>query len=105
MTNLSSKFDGLSSQISKLLELFEISAKSLAEKNFDSETENKGDKEIIDKLDSLINQNKIIARGLTLLHETTPQKKIQSPPPVSEISKFPEQKSSAEMNKYQRSIS
>ena len=31
MTNLSIKFDNLSMQISKLLELFEISAKTLAE--------------------------------------------------------------------------
>ena len=34
MVNLSGKIDNLTNQISKLLELFEISAKALAEKNF-----------------------------------------------------------------------
>ena len=34
LVNLSIKIDGLATQISKLLELFEISAKALAEKNF-----------------------------------------------------------------------
>lgn len=64
MTNLAVKFDNLSSQISKLLNLFEISAKSLAEKGY-SEKERK----VADKLDNLIEQNKVIAKGVALLHE------------------------------------
>tara|TARA_Y100000034_G_scaffold41320_1_gene50837 strand:- start:1185 stop:1598 length:414 start_codon:yes stop_codon:yes gene_type:complete len=66
MTNLSLKFDGLTNQISKLLELFEISAKSLAEKN-----PNLGghDKQIMNKVDSLLDQNKTIARGMALFGE------------------------------------
>jgi hypothetical protein len=66
MTNLASKFDNLSTQISKLLELFEISAKSLAEKGY---TEKGDNKKVVDRLDSLLEQNKVIARGLALLHE------------------------------------
>lgn len=62
MTNLSMKFDELSKQISKLLELFEISAKSIAGKGFDPD-------KIEKKVDNLLEQNKIIARGLTLVHE------------------------------------
>jgi len=73
MTNLSVKFDSLTNQISKLLELFEISAKSLAKKDFDLEKENKDSKKIVEKIDNLLDQNKIIARGLTLIHEKVPE--------------------------------
>jgi len=79
MTNLSIKFDNLTKQISKLLELFEISAKALAKKDFDLEKTGK-DKKIIEKIDNLLDQNKIIARGLTLIHEKTPEQKINYPP-------------------------
>jgi len=73
MTNLSVKFDNLTNQISKLLELFEISAKSLAKTDFNLGKETKDDEEIMQKLDNLANQNKTIARGLTLMHEKIPQ--------------------------------
>jgi len=69
MTNLSVKFDNLSDQISKLLNLFEISAKVLAEKDFEFERGKKEDKKIIENIDNLIEQNKIIARGIALLHD------------------------------------
>lgn len=64
MTNLAVKFDNLSDQISKLLELFEISAKTLAEKGYSTE-----DKKTLEKLDSLLEHNKVIAKGIALLHE------------------------------------
>jgi len=67
MTNLAVKFDNLSNQISKLLELFEISAKALAERGVLGE--DKTDKKAAEKLDSLLEQNKIIAKGIALLHE------------------------------------
>jgi len=70
MANLSNKFDDLTKQISKLLELFEISAKSLAkkgEKNF--ENEKKQNEELKNKLKEIQDQNKVIAKGLSLLHE------------------------------------
>lgn len=66
MTNLSFKFDALSNQISKLLEIFEISAKSLAGKEFSPE---KNQEDISKKLDTLSEQNKILARGVALMHE------------------------------------
>lgn len=69
MVNLSVKLESLTSQISKLLNLFEISAKALAEKNPALEKEDKNTRSIADKVDSILEQNKIIARGLTLLHE------------------------------------
>ena len=79
MVNLSIKFDNLSGQISKLLELFEISAKALAEKDFDLEKDTKDKEKILKKLDDLFDQNKVIARGLTLLHE--PVQKMEPPSP------------------------
>jgi hypothetical protein len=69
LTNLSIKFDNLSENISKLLNLFELSAKSLAEKDLSKEKANKDTKKILDQLDVLLSQNKIIAKGLALLHE------------------------------------
>jgi len=72
LTNLAVKFDGLSEQISKLLQLFEISAKSFAEKS--SETDIDG--ESIDKLDTLLEQNKIIAKGIMLMEEKMRTKTI-----------------------------
>jgi hypothetical protein len=67
MTNLAVKFDSLSGQISKLLELFEISAKTLAEKDYAIKTE--PDKKVGEKVDAILEQNKIIAKGIALLHE------------------------------------
>ena len=68
MVGLSSKIDSLASQISKLLDIFEISAKALAEKNFHISGDKNSEK-IVQKIDTLLAQNKLIARGLTLMHE------------------------------------
>ncbi len=76
MVNLSLKFDNLANQISKLIGLFEISARSLAKKDFDFGVEDA--KEIKDKIDNLFEQNKVIARGLTLMHEKIASR--QAPP-------------------------
>jgi len=95
LTNLSIKLDNLSDQIAKLLEVFEISAKALAEKDF-SKFEKSDDKELLKKLDTLLEQNKTIARGLTLMHEKNLQnlQKFQRPPQqIPEIPrKFPQKK-------------
>ena len=77
LTNLAVNVDNLSNRISKLLDLFEISAKALAEKDFDMQEENT---ELKEKLDNLIDQNKILARGMALMHERIPRE--QFPPPV-----------------------
>ena len=93
MANLAVRFDNLSGQISKLLELFEISAKTLAEKG--ALGEDKTDKKIAEKLDNLLEQNKIIARGVALLHErnSPEQYTISQPiqrqyPPQQTMQKF-----------------
>jgi len=69
MVNLSVKFEELSNKISKLLEIFEISAKALAEKDLTIEQTARDDSKIIQEIGNLSNQNKVIARGLTLMHE------------------------------------
>ncbi len=104
MTNLSIKFDSLTKQISKLLELFEISAKTLAEK--DMEIEKKGsNKKIIEKIDNLLEQNKIIARGLTLIHEKTSEQQPIYPTPVQTPPQNQQQMPQMKMQGYQKSIS
>ncbi len=61
MTNMSIKFGALSDNISKLLQVFEDSAK-----NFISGGK-PDDAEMLKKIDSLLNQNKTIAKGLVLM--------------------------------------
>lgn len=70
MVDLSLKFDELSTQISKLLSLFELSAKTLTSKdlNLGGREDNK---ELVKKIDNLLDQNKTIARGLALMYEGT----------------------------------
>lgn len=64
-TNLAEKFDNLSNQISSLLQLFESAARSFAEHPAIKSAEK--DKEFLDKIDKLLDQNKTIAKGLTLM--------------------------------------
>ena len=71
MVNLATKFDFLSNQISKLLELFEIAAKSLAQKDFDLGPERKDTKEIMERLDKISQQAGLIGKGLVLIHEVS----------------------------------
>jgi len=77
MVNLSIKFDNLTTQISKLLELFEISAKALTDKDL----ELPGGKEVSKKIDNLLDQNKIIARGITMMHDRVTPPPVQQMPP------------------------
>ena len=77
ITNIAIKFDLLSSQISKLLEIFENSAKALAEKGIDENP----NKDLPKKIDSLLEQNRTIAKGLALLHEKNEEPNLQQLPP------------------------
>ena len=104
MANLAVKFDDLSGQISKLLELFEISAKTLAEKG--AMGEDKADRKVAERLDNLLEQNKIIARGIALLHErNSPEQYTISPQPIQRTQypiQQPMQKFQPEFSKNQR---
>mgnify|MGYP001597789853 CR=1 FL=1 len=103
MTNLSIKFDNLAEQISKLLQLFEISAKALAEKEFSLEKGDKSSKKVLEKIDTLLEQNKIIARGLTLMHE----KNAETPSPIQRFRPQIQKPGYHEpdLNEFQKSIS
>jgi len=81
VTNLAVKFESLNEQISKLLQLFEISAKSFAEKLSTSTPDIEKDKEFLDKLNKLLEQNKVIARGLTLMEERVRERLQGRPAP------------------------
>ena len=79
LTNLSEKFDNLAKQSSELLKLFEDSAKTIIKRDFQplpTKQINLSTKEMESKLDKLLEQNKIIAKGLTLIHETAKNPEI-----------------------------
>lgn len=86
MVNLASKFDNLNTQLTKLLEIFETSAKSLAKKGFKLEaSEGPGNEKVFEKISELSEQNKVIAKGLTLMHEAVVQPimmPVQQPMPM-----------------------
>ena len=103
MTNLSLKFDNLTNQISKLLNLFEISAKTLAQKEFNLGEGKEENKKVVEKIDKLLDQNKIIARGLTLMHEIQNKKPDQSQERQMQQS-MPPQRDISDVNRYQKSI-
>ncbi|MBU2616224.1 MAG: hypothetical protein KKC19_03915 [Nanoarchaeota archaeon] len=69
MVDLAGKFDGLSVNISKLLDLFEASAKHLAKKDFETEKANGDSEKILEKLDALSEKAGLIGKGLALIHE------------------------------------
>ena len=71
-TNLAEKFEMLSGQISSLLALFEIAARNFA-KQINAPAIEK-DKEFLDKIDKLLEQNRTIARGLTLMEQKMREK-------------------------------
>lgn len=87
MVNLAGKFDDLSTQISKLLSLFEISAKTLAERKttMTLQRPSKEQEEMNKKMDNLLEQNKILARGLTLLHESREVRELPSTEEATEV--------------------
>lgn len=78
MTGMAEKFDNLTKQISGLLDLFENSAKTLTEKEVNLELKGgEKEKEVLEKLNRVLDQNKIIAKGITLMHETASSQQNQ----------------------------
>jgi hypothetical protein len=78
MTNLSIKFSALSENINKLLQIFEEAANKFSpepeRREIIREPDNELNKDMIKKIDSLIDQNKTIAQGLLIMEE-----KLRSP--------------------------
>ncbi|MBS3076253.1 hypothetical protein J4481_00745 [Candidatus Pacearchaeota archaeon] len=100
MSHMSVNFNELTKEIKNLLKLFEDSAKSLAEKDVTMEQTGRNDKEIIKKIDGLMDQNKIIAKGLVMIHgnQNQPQQKNIQP-------KIPQEEGSDDLSGYTKSIS
>ena len=71
LTNLTVKFDMLSNNMSQLLSLFELSARNFIHKPQGDSGNLSGDEEkkLLNKLDVLLDQNKTVAKGITLIEE------------------------------------
>lgn len=78
LTNLAVKFEELSGNMSKLLQLFEISAQTFAEKYSGNYTPTDSDRELLRKLDSLLEQNKVISKGIMLMEEKIRERNPQA---------------------------
>ena len=105
IAELAKNFDSLSSRITKLLDLFEISAKTLAEKDFETGRDARFEKELNQKMDTLVEHNKLFARGLSLLHERTSGEQIEMEPRI-QSNPVPQMQKRMEIgDNYQKSIS
>jgi len=83
MTNLSIKFGGLSDNISRLLQVFEESAKNFMEGG------RPDDADLLKKINSLLDQNKTIAKGLVLMESKLRGRAEQPEVPQEEIKPRP----------------
>lgn len=88
MIHQAEKLDKLSDNITKLLNLFELSARSFMERPEIRDVEK--DKEFLDKLNALLEQNKTIAKGLTLMEEKF-RERVYGQQPRQEIQQFQQQ--------------
>ncbi len=80
IVDLSLKINNLSEQVSKLLNLFEISAETLVRKDFSLDKKN--EEEMLKKLDLITDQNKLMAKGITLMYDKSQEKIQQNQAPV-----------------------
>lgn len=70
LVDLTSSIDGMNKQMGKILHLIEIASTDFSKKD----SEEGGHEDLIEKLESLINQNKTIAKGLILLEKFVREK-------------------------------
>jgi len=69
MTNLSIKFSALSDNINRLLQIFEEAARNFSGAPSSRTEDSEMNKDMIRKIDSLLDQNKTIAQGLVIMEE------------------------------------
>lgn len=117
LVNLSGELGELNKKLTGLLGVFETSAKALVQKDFD--VGEKSNQELKAKVNEILEQNKLIARGVTLmsnapqqnysqptyLPQQVPQVIIQSPqamPPQAPVAPAPPQQQNPDT--YQQSI-
>ncbi len=74
LTTLSLDLRGLTKEIGNLLGTFKEASKTLGEERAVEEVEVENKKELIGRLDNLIDQNRTIAKGLILLESTLKEK-------------------------------
>jgi len=77
-TDLALKFDKLSKEISSILALFEMTARSFAKSMPVGEIEK--DKDFLEKIDKLLEQNKTLAKGLMLMEDRLKERVYGGPP-------------------------
>ena len=82
-TKLAERLDKLSNQISELLSLFEKAARSFAD-NPSSHQSAEKDKEFLEKINILLDQNKTIAKGLTLMEDRIRERVQETESPEQE---------------------
>ncbi len=87
-TNMAEKFDKLAKEISNLLALFELAARDFSK--HPAVKIGESDKEFLDKIDRLLDQNKTIAKGLTLMEEQL-RKKMYVEHPIEHLDQHQEQ--------------
>ena len=80
--DLAEKFDKLAKEISQLLGLFELTAKRFSSHAALGEYEK--DQEFLEKIDTLLQQNKILAKGITLMEERLRERVSGSPAPAQQ---------------------
>lgn len=83
LTSLSAKFEDMTRKLSEVLDLFEESAKAFVKKDIPKEQPSVvWQKEVLEKIDNLFEQNKILARGLTLIHEEAVKYSMPTSPSI-----------------------
>ena len=87
--HMADKFDKLAKEISNLLNLFETAARTFAQQPSNISTEK--DKEFLQKIDRLLDQNKTIAKGLTIMEERI-KERVYGTPQRPQQQKTPQQR-------------
>lgn len=85
--HLLERFDKLSKNIDDLLKLFESAARSFVHQ---APQITDKDREFLEKIDKLLEQNKVIAKGLTLMEEKMREKVYGTPQSTPPIPRPPE---------------
>jgi hypothetical protein len=102
-TDLTEKFDTLGKELSKMLSLFELAARNFAKNAPLGEYEK--DKEFLEKMDKLLDQNKLLAKGLTMMEDHLRERMYgQSPNPPASQGNKPAQKPADPNDPFQPSI-
>lgn len=86
LADLAADLKTLNQKVGSLLNLFEITSKTIKERPV---AKVPATKELIDKIDALAKQNKTIAKGLLLLERAIREKKEKIPAPSSTSSTTP----------------